>query len=229
MNLEKIANRIPCMVNQETKNLLRHYASLIKLNTAIVEVGVWLGACTAQIALGLKDSCKTNTIYAYDRFKANASEVKKALWQQVILYEGENTRYMFKGYMEYFDIYCQINKGNILKAKYKGDKIGLFIDDLSKNKEKFDYIVKTFFKYFIPNETILFLMDHYYFEKTFNPSHKYQYYWMQKHEKEFELIKRVFNCSVAIYKYKGKSKKKYWIPAKKAMNKLEFVLAKEGC
>jgi len=204
MDLIKLANRIPCMVNQETKDLLRLYASQIKLNRTIVEVGVWLGACTTQIALGLKDNSKINTIHVYDRFKARAPEVKKAEWQQVVLYEGEHTRYMFKGFLEPFGVNIKINVGNIKIAKYKGGKIGLFIDDASKAKGSFDHAVKTFFKYFVSHETILFLMDYYYFEKTGSASHKYQFDWMQEHKNEFEFIRRIPGCSVAIFLYKGK-------------------------
>lgn len=207
MDLEKRAHEIPTMTNLETKLLLRKYASQIKSNQNIVEVGVWLGSCTAFIALGLKNKYKTNTIHVYDRFCANELEVNKAEWGGVVLYEGEKTTQIFKSYLEPFHVNIKIHKGNIGKIKYNGDKIGLFIDDASEQQECFEHTINTFINFFIPGETIIFLMDYYFFKKKGINKYRYQYDWMQKHKNEFEYIQRVNDTCVAIFKYIGKVKK----------------------
>lgn len=204
MDLETIADIIPSMTGEKAKRLLRQYASRVKPGHSIIEVGVWLGACTAQLALGIMDSHTNNMIHIYDRFCANNSEIKKAEWQGVVLYEEENTRYIFKGYMERFPVRIKINTCNIKKAKYKGQKIGLYVDDAAKRKEYFDRMIKVFFPYFVANETILFLMDYFYFERTGCSAHKYQYEYMQAHKKQFKFIQRIDKTSSAIFRYKGK-------------------------
>jgi predicted O-methyltransferase YrrM len=53
--LELLASRIPSMGGTEIGAQLRRAARLAPANTAIVEVGSWLGAGTAQLALGVRD------------------------------------------------------------------------------------------------------------------------------------------------------------------------------
>jgi hypothetical protein len=203
-DLEAHANKIPAMSNFITKETIRYYVSKIKNDRAIVEVGVWLGACTAYIALGLKDSHKDNTIYVYDRFVANDSEVSKAEWNGIVLYEGENTKSIFQAFLAPYCANIKLSKCNIFKAKYKGPKIGVFIDDVSKREKYFEHTIKTFKKYFIPGETICFFMDYFFFEKTGLKIHRYQYDWMQAHKKEFQFIKHVEDSCCGIFLYKGK-------------------------
>ena len=53
--LHELAEKIPSMGGTEIGALLREAARNAPSNTAIVEVGCWLGAGTAQLALGIRE------------------------------------------------------------------------------------------------------------------------------------------------------------------------------
>ena len=84
--LEKRALKIPSMNWQTVKDKLREYAQQVEDGQVIVEVGTWLGACTAAMMLGVKESGKTNvTVHMYDRFTTYLSQVEKAAKFDVVL------------------------------------------------------------------------------------------------------------------------------------------------
>lgn len=195
---------IPTFTNLETKIVLQNYASQINPGRTIVEIGPWLGACTVRMSRMLQAKKKNNIIHVYDRFLANEKEVQEAERYGVILFDGENIEYIFKSYLNFYIKNIIVNKGNIRNARYRNGKIGLYIDDASSSKKYFDYLIKTFFKHFIPNETIICLTNYYRFRHTYNPGHRYQYYWMQGNKNQFQLIKNIGGCDTAIFLYKGK-------------------------
>ena len=80
-DLKAVADQIPSMGGRKIGAWLRQAARDAPSNTSIVEVGCWLGAGTAQLALGIRERPypKDVSLHCYDRWKATTSEVDKAL------------------------------------------------------------------------------------------------------------------------------------------------------
>jgi hypothetical protein len=60
-----------------------------------------------------------------------------------------------------------ITPGDILDVYWKGEKIEIFFNDISKTQKINDHVVKTFFPYFIPGHTILVQQDYVYFHQYY--------------------------------------------------------------
>jgi hypothetical protein len=197
------AKEIPSMTDIETRELLRQYAADVPVGTAIVEVGAWLGSCTAFLAMGVMDSGRQNPIHVYDRFEANPSEIEKALKWGIILYDGERTTGCFDNYVEPFRSKVKIIKhvGNIKKAKWYAPRISLYVDDASKRAEYFVHSMRTFARKFIKNKTYLFLLDFFYYEKK-GDLYQAQEKWMEKHKSNFKFLFRIGPVG-AVFKYLG--------------------------
>ena len=78
--LTALSAQLPSMGGKEIGAFLRRVARDAPQGSAIVEVGCWLGAGTAQLALGVRERAAGDTIpiIAYDRWVARESEVEKA-------------------------------------------------------------------------------------------------------------------------------------------------------
>jgi len=202
--LEKIANSIPSQGGREIGYYLREKAEAVAGGNDIIEVGSWLGAGTAQLCLGIIAGEKDITLHVYDRFIVNATEVKKALKQGLKLKKNQNTLPIVKKYIVNFKCNVEFNKGYVSDIyDYTGNEIGLYVDDASKKKESFDNAMNIFKPHFIPDETILILMDYFYFEWREKEGPDYQFNYMQNNP-EFEFIERILpDPSAAAFIYRG--------------------------
>ncbi len=207
--LVKLADSIPSMGGRQIRQHIYKYVDMLKPGQAVVELGTWLGATTASIALALSIAEMNNPIYSYDRFIVKGRQPEKAGNEGWWLYEGQDVLPRVKSVFSYFPVLIEFIKGNILDIKYSGEKIGLYIDDAAKAKKNFDHALKTFAPYFIPGETICFFMDYYLWQKTGEEDHKYQYNFMQAHKENFQHIEDIDTSyqgvkeTGAIFRYMG--------------------------
>ena len=215
--LIKIADKIPCLGcgGKAVKNDLIYYASEVKDGMAIVETGPWHGSATAYILIGLNG--KQNKVYCYDLWKIDEVFKKRAQHHHGIQYrKGQNLLPIFMKNIKPFDNGNIIPiRENVLDIKWSGDPIGLVVDDISSGKLKFDHTMKEFSKGFVSGETIIFLMDHFFYESRKNPD-KFPFYHYQKkimelNDKVFTFIKRPEygagrghrKSKCGIYRYEG--------------------------
>jgi hypothetical protein len=202
--LEKIAETIPSMGGREIGPLLREYAAGVKPGRAIVEVGSWLGAGTAQMALGVLDAGNEVPIHCYDFWRATASEVAKAARAGVILETGEDTLPLVMDYLADYDVEIGFHQGDIRKATWIPQPIGLYVDDAAKREDAFLHVMQTFSPWFIPNETVVVLMDYYYFEHTDAEGMDFQHRFVTARPDQFMPLGRPReDKSAAIFLYTG--------------------------
>jgi hypothetical protein len=192
------------MGGREIGSYLRHWASEVKDDNDIVELGVWLGAGTAQLALGAHEDC---TVWGFDRFQARVSEVRKARKQGVSLTPGEDTVNIAAAFLERAGILERVAlmKGVIPPEAYTGRLIGLYVDDACKRGGVFLRALRTFGPHWIPGVTVVVLMDFWYFERkpTVNGL-EFQYRWMVGQRNCFEvLMDRMPGVSGAAFRYLG--------------------------
>jgi hypothetical protein len=131
---------------------LKEYASAVPPEQAIVEVGAWLG-CGTQFLVRMNGE-----LFSYDRFRASQSEVWKAKAFGVHLTVGQNTLPWVQSHLPEG---IHFIRGEIMKAAYDGPKIGMYVDDASKQGKVWHHSMKVFEPHFASG-TIIVLMDYWF-------------------------------------------------------------------
>ena len=195
---------IPHMEKQTVYDALHKYASNIKSDECIVEVGSWFGAGSYALCQGAISGRKYNDIHLYDQWTARKTEIDKALKFGIKLKDNENLlSYVQKNLSEFnkaLDINYYRSKIQSIK-KFSGNKIGLYVDDASKRKDNFDHVMKIFKPHFSKG-AIIILMDFFYYETRNDNGLRYQANYMTDNS-EFEFVKRIPESFAAVYRYKA--------------------------
>ena len=116
-DLQERAERIPSMGGRKIGHVLQKVVVEAPTNTAIVEVGCWLGAGTAQLALGTREREDPNSVvlHCYDRWTASPNEVRKAAQAGVSIEEGADTLPFTQDMLEPFGVQIQFHKGRTVR------------------------------------------------------------------------------------------------------------------
>jgi hypothetical protein len=202
--LERLAALFPSMGSKEIGPFLRKLAREAPANTAIVEVGSWLGAGTAQLALGVRErgADQSVRIYSYDRWTASNSEVEKASRKAGLLFSvGDNTLPWVVEALKPFGAGIEFVKGDIAAIAWAGGPISVYVDDASKAPSRFYHVLRTFGPSWIPGVTVLVMMDYHYWEKSGSEDHKCQKYFMEAHPGYFTQIEGFRRASNAAFLY----------------------------
>ena len=176
VHLYELANRIPSMGGMKIGPVLRQVARAAAGGTSIVEVGCWLGAGTAQLALGLREREREGrvSLHCFDRWQAQPVEIAKAAKKGVSISVLENTLPRVQRTLEPFEVPIQFHQGDILHARWEGSPISVYVDDASKTLPFFYRSLATFAPFWIPGETVILLMDFYRWRKTGAPKDQCQ-------------------------------------------------------
>lgn len=160
---------IPSMGGSEIGAFFYDLASDLQGLGAVIECGSWLGASIAPVATALAEQESDIEIHCYDRWQATRGQVRKAKKAGVDIEEGQDLLPLFLDNVG--NIYDHIipHKGDFSNVSWSGDDIELYIDDLNKDPQLFQHAMRTFGPRFIPNETVIVLMDFNYFQ-TLNSS-----------------------------------------------------------
>jgi hypothetical protein len=203
--LEQRANQIPSMGGTELGAALRQAARETPPDTAIVEVGTWLGAGTAQLALGLRERSQVGgvSIHCFDRWQATDPEVGKALrMKNLTLRAGEDTLPWVMKTLQPFAVPIFFHKGDFRRAAWSGGQISVYVDDAAKTAPKFLHVLKTFGPHWIPGKTIVVLMDFRFWQQSGADKHECQKRFIERFADHFVLLERfhVDTCDGFLYR-----------------------------
>ena len=190
-DLEAHAAGFPSMGGTLNGQLLRDMAARAPAGTAIVEIGTWLGAGTAQLALGLAGRADPPAIHCYDMFEASAHEVEHAARDGFTLELGQDTSGHVRDALAPFGVPVVFHKGDFTRAAWDGGPIGVFVDDGSKWAEPFHRVLMAFGPHWIPGTTELALMDYEYWRRLPPPKARpmmAQKIFMERHAAHFEPL-----------------------------------------
>jgi hypothetical protein len=193
------------MGGKEIGPFLRGLARQAPSDTAIVEVGSWLGAGTAQLALGVRERGADQSvgICAYDRWVASAPEIEKAVQKaRVNFSRDEDTLPWVMQALRPLGAGIKFIKGDIAIADWAGRPISVYVDDFTKVPASFFLALRTFGPSWIPGVTVLVLMDFHYWEKTGTEKNKCQKYFIDAHPGYFEQIEDFRRASNAAFIYR---------------------------
>ena len=181
------------MGGTEIGPLLRRAARQAPADTSVVEVGCWLGAGTAQLALGIRErqSARRVQLHSYDRWQASQSELEKAARWGVDLSIGEDTLPQTRRTLEAFEVPIEFHKGDVRQARWDGGPISVYVDDASKKWQAFYHVLLTFGPSWIPGETVVVLMDYHIWKDTGAADHQCQKHFVEAHSSCFEPIQYV--------------------------------------
>jgi hypothetical protein len=191
-------DRIPAMTSDLTQRKLAELASRVMPPAVIVEVGVWLGACTVAMA-----RMAATEIHAYDVFRTNADQVAKAGRAGLHLEPGQNTVPIVAAYLEERapKVVVALHRGNIAGASWLGPRIGLYVDDACKHRSAFDAAMRTFSPWFEESAYVA-LLDFYFYEKRGNArALRYQREYVEARPGHFEFVERIPSSSNAIFRW----------------------------
>ena len=192
---------IPSMGGQAIGPDLVKYAKQVD-DGVIVEIGAWLGAGTAYLALGARG--KGTPVYSFDKFEARHSEVKKAKRAGWTI-KGD-TLPLVQQTLEKLGLSDNVILHKGLAGSEEWDlPIGLFVLDTCKGYDPFNQIMRTYSPYFIPGKTVLVFMDFWYSVlESSKPSHMNQKQWADERSGMLRpLIEKMSDKSSASFLYLG--------------------------
>jgi hypothetical protein len=204
--LDQLKEHAKCFAQQGGVDIgpwLERYAGEVEAGEAIVELGCWLGAGTAHLALGAMKSGAP--IYTYDRFVCiNEEERGKAEKFGLQFKIGQDTLPYVRGMLKPFPTAIHYCKGTYRSEfPWVKQRIGLYVDDLTKTDDRWLPAMKAFLPFFIPGKTHLFLMD-YHFDESAGPKYAAQKRYIAANASKFELIaERMGATTTALFRYLG--------------------------
>jgi hypothetical protein len=165
---EEIARRIPSIGGAKLAPILRAHARSAPSGTAIVEVGAWMGAGTAQLALGVldRDSHDGVSLHAFDRWHASNGERRKADTGGVAVAVGEDLLPIVKRTLQPLGVPIQYRQGEIRDVTWDGPDISVYVDDAAKQPAEFLHVLRAFAPAWQAGSTTLVLMDFGYWRKA---------------------------------------------------------------
>lgn len=206
--LDDVADGIPSMGGRKIGPVLRRVARAAPAGTSIVEVGCWLGAGTAQLALGIRDREHAGdvTLHCFDLWRATLDETKKAARAGLRFTAFEDTLPHVRRTLEPFDVPIRFHQGDVLRARWGGEPISVYVDDVSKRLPVFCHSLATFGPSWIPGETKVLLMDFHSWRKTGVAGHEFQRRFFETARHCFEPVAlggSLTGTSAAMFRYRA--------------------------
>jgi hypothetical protein len=200
--LEARAAAIPTMEREDARQFVRETVRQAPRNTCVVEIGVWLGALTAYMAIGDRERrFGMIPIHCYDSFTTKGLEAHKAAQVGVTLADGQDTLPLAQEYLRPFGAPIHFHKGDIREATWNGEPISLHVDDAAKRAKLFFPMLRTFSPSWIPGQTVVVLLDITYWKRSQDAAHRCQHQFIEAHPDHFEKIRDVSLCGAAfLYK-----------------------------
>jgi len=168
------SNVIPAMSPGVVHDYLRELGRGWSGQGVAMEVGCWLGATSVPLLEGLVEAGYNKPFWAFDRWRANASEVMKAKAQgQKISFHQDLQNIYLRNVHSVYDNIIAI-KGRIPNTfrSYRPEPIELCMFDAPKREPVFGVAVRKLVPHFIPGVTVFGLLDYYFYERRKNMGFK---------------------------------------------------------
>lgn len=138
-DLPDSAKSIPAMTTDSERVCYYRLTKECASRGAIVELGAWLGASTAYIAAGMRDSGVKSRVQVYDRFiwKPSSHDKKagRSFASQIDAFK-ENLGPLMS--------YVKVHKGELSGLKWKGGPVSLLVCDAPKRTPEIASVLSTF-------------------------------------------------------------------------------------
>ena len=172
-----------------------------------MELGCWLGATSVPLLQGLVNAGYDKAFWAFDRWIANDEQISKAAKFGVTITKDQST---LDNYINNtIPIYNKVKtvKGDLPDTLQAFDKkpIEICIFDAPKSNPIFINSLRALEPYFIPNVTVLGLLDYHFWKSQKKRKRKIYYEpvkFIEQNPDTFEFLKDWPGlCSCAFFKY----------------------------
>lgn len=208
------SHNIPSMTPPVVHDFLRDIGRAWTGQGTAMELGCWLGASSRPLLEGLVEAGYDRPFWAFDRWEAQGSEMRKAKEQGEILTPGQDLIDLYLHNVT--PVYGNINafRGRIPGTlnKYDGSPIEICIFDAPKQNPVFRRSINYVLPRFIPGVTILGLLDYYQYRKFDKGEPKRKRLmapvnFIKAHEQNFTMLKQWPEvCACVFFKYVKKLK-----------------------
>lgn len=142
LDLPDSARSIPAMTTEAERQCYYRLTREQSGRGAVVELGAWLGASTAYIAAGMRDSGVANRVHVYDRFvwKPSSHDVKAGGPIRTTQLEA------FKQYLGPLLNHVDVHVGEVSRVKWTGGNVSLLICDAPKRVPEIASVLAAFSK-----------------------------------------------------------------------------------
>jgi len=123
--LPECAKEIPAMTTLDERLAYYRITKEQIKKGAVIELGAWLGASTAFIAAGIRDSGSDHKALVYDRFRWDPSHEKKGA-------TSKDMRAQFDSYMGELLQYVEVHPGELSDLRWGNAPIGFVVFDAPK-------------------------------------------------------------------------------------------------
>ena len=206
---ESVAD-IPTMSGPATLDTLEAIGKEWTAQGVVVECGCWLGAGSCALLRGMEyvertDSQWANTFYGCDRWRASASEVKKAAAQGVTLEEGEDLfPHWFQNILTVEILpWISFMPGELKELQWSGPEVEILVIDAAKREPAFSHLMGQFTPWLVKGAWVA-LLDYYYWRKFSGPraeAYKAQQRYVAAHEDLFYHIVDISGESGAVFRF----------------------------
>lgn len=156
-HLDVAAARIPSLYGTRHGLLLRRLANEARAGTAVVQVGAWLGAGTAQLARGIGERAGSGDVrlLACDEWRVSPTDVKEAAQRGVLLTPGEDLVSRVQHMLSPFGVPVNLVREAGTVGGWEGKKIALYVDEATAAPDLRARCAAWCAGSWIPGETIL--------------------------------------------------------------------------
>ena len=159
-NLPTGADTIPAMTTTAEREAYYRLARDLKIKGSVIEMGAWLGASTAYIAAGIKDSGADRKLHVYDRWVWDPSHTRKVKdWRHHHRGDGyrdgpvPDANSMFATFKEnlgpLIDL-VDVHRGEISNVFWRAGPIALMIMDAPKRRREISRALTAFGHSIVP-------------------------------------------------------------------------------
>lgn len=198
ISLSELADKIPTLGfgGNTIKDSLVELVSEVQDNTAIIDIGPWLGSTTAYLSVGIHKYKKKNIeIHCYDKWLIDNAYITKMKKYRMDLKKDSDALPLFMRNLVPFNTTIIPHKRDLKAIKsYDGPRISLLIDDICNGKKMTDKMFELFLPSLIPGSMVV-MMDYFHFqlppEKYRDPLYSYQKRVMEMNEDVFTPVGRL--------------------------------------
>lgn len=140
-NLPESARTIPAMTTPAERLCYYRHAKALASQGAIVELGAWLGAATAYLAAGVRDSGEARVkVHTFDRFVWKPSSHDKKAGGRV-----DSQLEAFRGYLGDLLPYVEVHQSELKSIAWPhGRPVSLLVCDAPKRIPEISIVLSTF-------------------------------------------------------------------------------------
>lgn len=162
LTAEDIAAAVPSLGGREIGPFLRSLARRVPDNSHVVELGAWLGAGSAQLAMGLSERRGSGAavLSCYDRWAApTPDETAIAAAQGLDLIAGMNTLPLAEETLASIPAEIRYHRGDIAAARWNGEPIALYVDHIGDDVQTARHALRTFGPSWMAGHCVVVFMD----------------------------------------------------------------------